>query len=187
MGNDSFLIFAFLLFLVGVAGHYLIVNSNKNEVKSHREIELEEEVKRLTIQGCVNRDTLNSVLHSRDLFYKEQEESTKLYEFLISLLVAEWGATRLSGLRDNDKMGIMIQTPSGRLFAISRQHELYADLPIDKSWTWELVLSKQGVGTQDQIHQDLKLYANFAIQTKIAEERSFSTQKPNSSPIPNSV
>lgn len=166
MNTDSFLIFAFLMFLAGLLGHYLIVNSNKNKAQYNQEIKSMGEI-------------ADSILYSKDLFYKEQEKSTRLYEFLISLLVAEWGATRLSGLRDNDKMGIMIQTPSGRFFAISRQHELYTDLPIDKSWTWELVLSKQGISTQEQIHQDLKLYANFAIQTKIAEERSFSAEKPN--------
>lgn len=168
MNKETFFIFACFVTLIGLIliFYSLIYNSNWFKDKLDREIEPAGEIK-------------DSILYSRDLFYKEQEKSTRLYEFLISLLVAEWGATRLSGLRDDDKMGIMIQTPSGRFFAISRQHKLYADLPIDKSWTWELVLSKQGISTQDQIYQDLKLYANFAIQTKIAEERSFSTENPD--------
>lgn len=179
MNTDSFLIFAFLMFLAGLLGHYLIVNSNKNKTQSDKEVRLEKENYNFFEQLSCKNDLLNHVLDLRDKLNKEIEDSKISNEFYISLLIAEYGATRLSGLRNGDEIGLMVQTPSGRLFITTKNHELYADLPFDKSWTWELVLSEQGISTQEQIHQDLKLYANFAIQTKIAEERSFSAEKPN--------
>jgi len=178
MNTDSFLIFAFLMFLAGLLGHYLIINSNKNKTQSDKEARLEKENHKLFEQLCCKNDLLNHVLDLRNKLYKEIEDAKTLNNFYISLLVAEYGATRLSGLQNGDTIGLMIQTPSGRLHVTTKNHELYSDLPIDKSWTWELALSEQGISTQEQIHQDLKLYANFAIQTKIAEERSFSTENP---------